>query len=220
MMGLPASWPPRPGDSVRIKICGFTREDEARTAIDLGVDALGFNFFPKSKRALPWPQAGEWISRLPAGACRVALLVQPSPEEVREVAESGIFDLLQFHGGESPELCEISSRPWIRAASAEDAQWPRYAAGTWLVDALAAPGEFGGTGRLANWEAAAALVQRHPQQPIFLAGGLHPENVAEAIERVRPLGVDIAGGVESAPGRKDAALMQALVAAVRRGSVV
>jgi phosphoribosylanthranilate isomerase len=203
---------------VRIKVCGFTQEDEARAAIDLGVDALGFNFFPGSRRALSWPQAGEWISRLPAGACRVALLVQPSPEEVLSFAQAGIFDLLQFHGGEPPSLCEVSSLPWIRAAPAGDAQWSLYASGCWLVDASAAKGEYGGTGRLADWEAAASLVRHHPGQAIFLAGGLHPGNVGEAVARVRPSGVDVAGGVESAPGRKDVEQMRALVAAVRKVS--
>lgn len=221
LMRLPTCWPPRPPGTVRVKVCGLTREDEARAAVDLGVDALGFNFFPGSRRALRWPEAGEWIARLPGpgperGACRVAVLVQPSLAEVQALAGSGIFDLLQFHGGEPPEFCDRSPLPYIRAATAEDSQWPLFAEATWLVDAAAARGEYGGTGRLANWGAAARLVQDHCGQPVLLAGGLHPDNVVQAVEQVRPFGVDVAGGVESAPGRKDVARMRALVTAVRQ----
>lgn len=200
---------------VLVKFCGFMDAESARIALDLGVDALGFNFYAGSRRALPWPAAGEWIDRLPRTARRVAVLVRPSNEIVHEMAASGIFDVLQFHGGESPAFCRLSPLPYIRAGTAGDECWADFSEATWLVDA-AAPGEYGGTGRLADWAGAASLVQTHPEQKIFLAGGLHPENVAEALRRVRPYGVDVAGGVESAPGRKDATLMEAFLREVRR----
>lgn len=210
-------WPGRAIEGVRIKICGLTREEEARAAVDLGVDALGFNFYSQSRRALSWPQAAEWIDRLPRApeVCRVAVVVQPSSETLQEMVRSGVFDLVQFHGGERAEFCAQCPIPYLRAAAASDADWPRFAQAGWLVDAVAAPGEFGGTGKLADWEAAAQLVRQNPGHPIFLAGGLNPHNVRRAVEAVRPWGVDVAGGVESAPGRKDAGLMKALVQAVR-----
>lgn len=220
-------WPDhRPGDIV-VKICGVTSLEDALMASEAGADALGFNFWPHSKRALPWPAASEWIAefaRLKAATLRIAVLVQPSEVLVAELAWSGLFHALQFHGGEPPELCAASPLPALRAAPAEDARWEHYPFCDWLVDAApsqagptqsSTPPEFGGSGRLANWEAAARLVHQHPQRRILLAGGLRPGNVAEAVRAVHPFGVDTASGVESAPGRKDARLVRQFVEQAR-----
>lgn len=223
----PVPWPEAPQFGIVVKICGVTCLDDALMCAEAGADALGFNFWPHSKRALPWPAAGKWIAefarRSPA-SLRIAVLVQPSEALIAELASSNLFHALQFHGGEPPELCAASPLPAIRAAPAEDSRWEAYPTCDWLVDAAPSqPGktanttlpEFGGSGRLANWEAAASLVTQYPRHRILLAGGLNAGNVADAIRTVRPFGVDTASGVESAPGRKNRDMVLKFIQAAR-----
>jgi phosphoribosylanthranilate isomerase len=201
-----------------VKVCGLTREEDAHAAIDAGVDALGFNFYPQSKRAVRLTDISPWLKKLPSDIGRVAIVVHPDEALLRELTHSGLFHALQFHGGETPEFCAawggdfyIKARPISDIASADAALADP--ASCLLLDAHA-PGVHGGTGRTIDWELAAGVVEA-AARPVVLSGGLRPDNVAEAVRLVRPAAVDTASGVESAPGVKDAALMRSFVAAVR-----
>jgi phosphoribosylanthranilate isomerase len=204
----------RPG----VKVCGVTREEDARAAIEAGVDALGFNFYPRSKRVVRWADVAVWIGRLPPEIGRVAVVVDPEDGLLRELCESGLFHAIQFHGGETPEFCvRHAGGFYIKArAIADEASAAAAAvdpAPCLLLDAHA-PGVFGGTGQVIDWSLA-ARVTRSAAVPVVLSGGLKPDNVAAAVAQVRPAAVDTASGVESAPGLKDAAKMRDFVAAVR-----
>ena len=200
----------------RIKICGFTRPDDAREAARLGVDAIGLVFYAPSPRAVDVTQARTIVDALPPFVTTVGLFVDAPADEVRGVLERLPLDLLQFHGDEAPDYCAQFGRPWLKAIRMrgdidlrEEAERYREARGL-LLDAYR-PGTPGGTGEAFEWE----RVPRDLALPVVLAGGLDPENVAQAIATVRPYAVDLSGGVESAKGIKDVARMAALVAAVR-----
>ncbi|MFZ9931580.1 MAG: phosphoribosylanthranilate isomerase [Chthoniobacterales bacterium] len=206
------------GGRTGVKVCGFTREEDALAAIEAGVDALGFNFYPRSKRAVHLAQIAPWLQKLPGEIGRVAIVVHPDEALLRELDRSGLFHALQFHGGEAPEFCAawggdfyIKARPIRDTASADAALADP--APCLLLDAHA-PGVHGGTGRTIDWQLAASVAGA-AARPVVLSGGLRPDNVAEAIGQVRPVAVDTASGVESAPGIKDAAQMRRFVAAVR-----
>lgn len=206
------------GGRTGIKFCGLTREEDALAAIEAGADALGFNFYAKSKRHVHLGDVAEWIARLPADVARVAVVVQPDEALLRTLQTPGLFHAFQFHGGESPDFCArwggdfyVKACPVSGDASAQAASDDP--APCLLLDAHA-PGEFGGTGRIIDWTLAARVV-RESSRPVVLSGGLHADNVRGAIEAVRPVAVDTASGVESAPGIKDAVKMKAFVAAVR-----
>ncbi|MEX1110592.1 MAG: phosphoribosylanthranilate isomerase [Chthoniobacterales bacterium] len=206
------------GGRTGVKVCGITREQDALAAIEAGVDALGFNFYDKSKRAVRLDGIAGWVARLPENTGRVAVVVQPDEDLLRALQASGLFHALQFHGGEPADFCArwggefyvkacpVSDHPSSTAASLDPAP-------CLLLDAHA-PGVFGGTGQVIDWSLAAGVV-RSAQCPVVLSGGLHPGNAAAAIAAVRPAAVDTASGVESAPGVKDADQMRALVEAVR-----
>lgn len=203
---------------VRVKICGLTSTEDSLQAIEAGADALGFNFYPPSKRALSPADAFPWIAELPDGPSRVAVVVNPDARLLRQILEAGIFDLVQFHGDETPSDCAASSLPWIKALPATGAMNETAASHLtpWILfDAVAGAGEYGGTGEVADWKAVAASRLALPEKKIFLAGGLNPENVQEAVEVVRPFAVDVAGGVESAPGKKDEVRMRDFIRAAQ-----
>lgn len=205
------------GGRIGVKICGITREEDALAAIAAGVDALGFNFYSRSKRAVRLDDIASWVGRLPADIARVAVVVRPGEPLLRDLVQSGLFHALQFHGGEDPEFCAawgggfyikacpISDRASVGGALADPAPCV-------LLDAHA-PGQHGGTGRTIDW-ALASRITRSAVRPVVLSGGLRPENAADAVQQVRPIAVDTASGVESAPGIKDAALMRDFVRAV------
>lgn len=201
-----------------IKMCGFRREEEALAGIAMGADALGFNFHPGSKRYLPFDEGRRWIGSLPGGVARVAVVVHPVPGLLSELMASGLFDAVQFHGGETAEECSAARGMFVLKALAPENQAAVEAAAAFPADGLLldapAPGEYGGTGRLADWEMAAACAARDPR-PVVLAGGLRPDNVAAAVRRVSPASVDVASGIEDAAGHKDPARMRAFVEAVR-----
>ncbi|MEX1044645.1 MAG: phosphoribosylanthranilate isomerase [Chthoniobacterales bacterium] len=206
------------GGRTGVKVCGLTREEDALAAVDAGVDALGFNFYARSKRAVRLEDIAPWVARLPAEVGRVAVLVQPDEPLLRVLRDSGLFHALQFHGGEVTDFCaRWGGDFYIKACPLPDEAAAAAAAADpapcVLLDAHA-PGVFGGTGRVIDWSLAAGVV-RAAGRPVVLSGGLNPENVAAAVEAVRPVAVDTASGVESAPGIKDADKMRALVAAVR-----
>lgn len=206
------------GGRTGVKVCGITREEDALDAIDAGVDALGFNFYPQSKRAVRLADIAAWVEKLPAGIARVAVVVQPDDVLLRELTRAGLFHALQFHGGETPGLCAAWGGDfYIKACPISD---PASAAAALadpapclLLDAHA-PGVHGGTGTTIDWSLAGDVVAA-AGRPVVLSGGLRPDNVAGAVHRVSPTAVDTASGVESSPGIKDAALMRALVAAVK-----
>ncbi len=188
---------------VKVKICGITRLDDALAAVRLGADALGFNFWPRSKRYLPPAQARAIVRRLPAFVTAVGVFVDPSRDEVlRAVDQSGIA-VAQLHGDEEPALCASLSVPVLKAIRLSGprsvAQLAAYEVQGFLLDAPSAA--YGGSGTTCDWSLAAAVAR---ELPIGLAGGLHPDNVAEAVRTVGPWAVDVASGVESAPGVKDA----------------
>ena len=197
---------------VRIKVCGMTRAEDVAAAAELGVDAVGLIFHPKSPRHLDIVQAQAITAGLPAFVTLTALFLDPEPQVVREVLDQTRVELLQFHGDEPPEFCRGFGRPYIKAVpmggGAELADYARrYAdAAALLLDSHAA-GQNGGTGRSFDWSAVPTV----EGPPLILAGGLNPGNVAAAIRLVRPYGVDVASGVERAPGVKDRDKMSAFV---------
>ena len=188
---------------VRVKICGITNSDDARHAADCGADALGFVFYAGSPRCVTPEQVREIVAGLPPFVTRVGLFVNENPGRIRAIVGACGLDVVQLHGDEPPEACVLPPCRVIKGVrprrEADLAAMAAYPVAALLVDA-AVPGEFGGTGQRADWELAAQLAAR---QRVILAGGLTPANVAAAVRQVRPYGVDVASGVESAAGRKD-----------------
>jgi phosphoribosylanthranilate isomerase len=211
----------RPLVRPRVKICGITNAADARAAIEFGADALGFNFFSGSKRYLPLATAAEWISELPLEIVKVAVLVDAGWEEATAMAALPFIDALQLHGSETPQFCRRLAAEEIQFAKALPVttahsllNLPSFFTKTVILDSSRA-GEFGGSGRMFPWEIAREFVEAHPGLRLVLAGGLTPENVARAVEIVRPFGVDVTTGVESSPGQKDHGLIRAFVAAAQ-----
>lgn len=200
--------------TVLIKICGITRVDDALAAVRLGADWIGFNFWPRSRRYVAPRAAAEIVAALPPSILPVGVFVDPSAAELAEVVRVSGVRAVQLHGDEPPEFCAASPVPVVKGIRVRDshslAQLATYEVAGFLLDS-ATPG-YGGSGTPFDWalaaEAAAAV-------PVWLAGGLTPENVGEAVQRVRPHGVDVASGVESAPGVKDLAKMEAFIRAAK-----
>jgi phosphoribosylanthranilate isomerase len=200
---------------VKIKICGITELDDALHAIACGADALGFVFYERSPRAITRKRAQTIIAALPPFVTVVGLFVNEDPRTVREIADECGLDVIQYHGDESPETLRMAPRRAIRALRVRESdtldEINRYPASGLLLDAWVT-GAFGGTGVLCNWEIAAEIAKK---RPVILAGGLTPENVAAAIQTVRPYGVDVSSGVEEAPGRKDHKKVAAFIKAAQ-----
>ena len=196
----------------RVKICGITRPDHARAAAGLGADAIGLMFYEPSPRYVTRARARAVCAALPPLVSIVAVFVNPEPREVEAVIEDLPVDLLQFHGDEPAELCAKSGKPYVKAVrvrSRDDvvnaaARYPD--ARALLLDAHH-DALWGGTGARFDWN----VVPDDVGRPVVLAGGLTPGNVAGAIRRVRPFAVDVSGGVESAPGEKDAGSMERFI---------
>ncbi len=202
--------------NVKVKICGNTNLADALAAVEAGADALGFIFYDRSPRHILVSDAAEIVRQLPPFVMKVGVFVNP-PEELvlRATAECGL-NLLQFHGDEAPGFCTQFGLMSMKAFRVRDAESLKaladYPTDAWLLDAWS-PKATGGTGETFDWALAAEAVKLG--RPVFLAGGLTPENVAEAIRVVQPFGVDVASGVESVPGRKDHARLRAFIQAVR-----
>lgn len=202
--------------AVRSKICGITRVEDALAAAEAGADAIGLVFYAKSPRAVSVQQARAIIAALPPFVTSVGLFVDASRCELGEILDAVPLDLLQFHGDETPAECDSYGRPYIKALRVkpgEDiaAQVALYESARGVLLDTYVPGIPGGTGEAFDW----SLVPADLRKPVILAGGLTTANVAQAIAQVRPFAVDISGGVESAKGIKDAAKIQAFMAAVR-----
>ncbi|MDQ6625051.1 MAG: phosphoribosylanthranilate isomerase [Verrucomicrobiota bacterium] len=207
--------------ALRVKICGITTEEDARAAAEAGADAIGLNCFRGSKRFLELEPAAVWLSRLPASLIKVAVAVNLPFDQALAIARLPFIDSLQLHGHETPEFCAALKRAGVRfgkALPAADAQSlagaELYATKTIVMDSTAA-GAFGGTGKTFPWEIGRKFVEEHPDVAAILAGGLTPENVAEAVREVRPFGVDVTTGIESSPGRKDHDAVRRFVDAAR-----
>ncbi|TDT41540.1 phosphoribosylanthranilate isomerase [Halospina denitrificans] len=196
-------------DRTRVKICGITRPEDALAAAQAGADAIGLVFYPASARAVTIPQASAICHVLPPFVTVVGLMVNPEAEMVRKHLEALPLDLLQFHGDESAGFCNSFGHPWIKAVRVRDAgvvaqaEEAYHGASGILADAYD-PDQYGGTGRTFNW----GWLPERPSRPLILAGGLNAGNVGDAVRRVRPWAVDVSGGVEDAPGIKNAALIQ------------
>lgn len=196
----------------RVKFCGITQLSDALEAVRLGVDALGFVFYPPSPRNIEINKAAEIISQLPAFVSCVGLFVNSEPEIVEQVLQSTSLDTLQFHGDESREECEQYGWPYLKAVrmkqdiNLETVALDYSSASAILLDTYS-KGTPGGTGEAFDW----ARVPASLSKPIILAGGLSVANVANAIQTVNPYAVDVSGGIEQAKGIKDAAKMAAFV---------
>ena len=212
-----------------IKICGIARPEDARAAAAAGADAIGLNFYPQSPRAIDLDRARAIIAVLPAGMIKVGLFVNAPPAEMCRAYDALGLDLLQLHGDEPPELlAALGGRPVMKAfrPSGTDGLGvvldyletcrrlgclPRLI----LFDAPLTSG-FGGSGKLADWSLAKQYVETAHGPKLVLAGGLKPENIAEAIRATGAMAIDTASGVESAPGIKDPAAIKAFVFAARQ----
>lgn len=201
----------------RVKICGFTRAEDAQVAAHLGADAVGLVFYPPSPRHVSVEQAQAIVAALPAFVTVVGLFVDAAAEEVQAVRKAVRLDLLQFHGDEPPDYCRGFGAPYLKAVRMREgveisvlAREYGDAAGL-LLDAWH-PEEKGGTGSSFDWVRA----RKACDLPIVLAGGLTPGNVAEAIRVARPYAVDVSSGVEATKGIKDREKMAAFLREVNR----
>jgi len=201
---------------VKIKICGITNLEDALLAAELGADALGFIFYPKSPRKVAPETAREIIAQLPPFVASVGVFVDEAAAVVQELAARVGLDWVQLHGQESPEYCRNLGRKVIKGFRIQDEDSLRLLAGyqgaaqALLLDTYK-KGQVGGTGEVFDWYLSR---KAKPYGRIILAGGLTPENVAQAIAAARPQAVDAASGTEAAPGRKDPAKLRAFFAAI------
>jgi phosphoribosylanthranilate isomerase len=200
---------------VKVKICGNTRLEDALLAAELGADALGFIFYRGSPRAVTEKTVKAIVAQLPPFVQTVGVFVDEKAERVNRIAESCGLDFVQLHGEESPAYCKTIRRRVLKAFRVRDAESLRpigkYRVAGFLLDAFV-PDKPGGTGTVCDWD----LVRRASRWgPVILAGGLHPRNVAEAIRRAKPYGVDVCSGVERSPGIKDPKRLTAFLRAVK-----
>lgn len=206
--------------STAIKICGITRLEDALAAARAGADAIGLVFHAVSPRCVTVAKAAEIMRAVPSEITTVGLFVNASADEVRAVLAEAPVELLQFHGDEAPEFCRQFGRPYVKAVRMGPGvnliQYARtyHDAKALLLDTLV-EGVQGGSGITFDW----SLIPHDLSLPIILSGGLTPENVTEAVRRVRPLAVDVSSGVESAKGIKDASRIAAFIKGVRNADV-
>lgn len=203
---------------IKIKICGITNLDDALAAADAGADALGFNFYKKSPRCIEPSKAAEIIAQLPPFIIPVGLFVNEREEKIREIQHLTCLQAVQLHGDESPEFCQRFGERVIKAFQIKNKEslknMAHYHVGAFLLDSYK-NGERGGTGETFDWHLA---VVAKTFGRIILAGGLTPDNVAEAVKLVQPYAVDVASGVEKEKGVKDHAKMKKFIVEVRRAS--
>ncbi len=202
----------------RIKICGFTRLSDALYAAEAGADALGFVFVSASKRNIEIDEAASICAQVPAFVTKVGLFLDNPAADVHQALQS-IPDLVpQFHGNESPDYCQSFARPYIKAVGATQETMPdaatlaAYKSAVGFLYDSHSPGTLGGTGKTFDWSALAHA----SDTPLILAGGLGVDNIAHAINTVRPYAVDVSSGVEQAKGIKDDTLVRQFIASVRR----
>ena len=198
-----------------IKICGLTRPEDADLAAELGAWAVGINFWDQSPRYVPLDQAVELGSLLKRRTQVVGVFVNPTLEEVAKAVEDAHLNMVQLHGDEGVQFCsEVARKTGAKvikafpvASSADVHNAEAFRTDYHLFDTAAPSKIRGGTGQAFDW---AHMAKRHSEIPAILAGGINPENAAEAIEVAQPFAIDVASGIESDPGVKDAVLMRAL----------
>jgi phosphoribosylanthranilate isomerase len=203
----------------RVKICGITRPGDAQAAAQAGADAIGLVFYPPSPRYLSVERAVEIRDALAPFVQTVALFVNADPATIAQVLGRVRPSMLQFHGDETPQFCGQFGMPYVKACRVRQGVdlleylRPYAGAAAWLLDSFVE--EYGGVGERFDWSLIPSSRERH----LILSGGLDPKNVGEAVRRVRPWGVDVSSGVESAKGIKDPARMAAFIAEVRNADV-
>lgn len=204
------------GVDVKVKICGITSVEDALAAAEAGADAIGLMFYEKSPRCVSLEQAEMISHQLPPYILRVGVFVNPEPGLVGSAMAHCGLTMLQFHGDESNDFCGQFGLMSMKAFRVKDEttleQLANYTTAAFLLDSYVA-GKQGGTGEKFNWDL--AVEAKKFGRPIFLSGGLTPENVAGAVQKVAPFGVDVSSGVEAAPGKKDHKKIRDFVAAVR-----
>jgi phosphoribosylanthranilate isomerase len=203
---------------VKIKICGITKLEDALHATECGADSLGFNFYKKSPRYVEPQKAAEIIAQLPPFIMPVGIFVNEREDKIREIQQLACIPTVQFHGDETPEFCQRFGSHVIKAFQIRDKEslksMAHYRVGAFLLDSYRESMR-GGTGVTFDWHLA---VVAKTFGKIILAGGLTPENVAEAVKLVQPYAVDVAGGVEKEPGVKDHGKVRLFITEVRRAS--
>jgi phosphoribosylanthranilate isomerase len=200
----------------RVKICGITDLEDALMCAKFGADAIGFNFFDGSKRFIKPNEAGSIIEQLSDQIIKFGVFVNATVDEILDTVRITRINVIQLHGDESPDfvsrLRSEAGTPIVKAVRVSDrfdiSSLSAFMVEAFLLDSYSA-GQFGGTGTRFNWDKAISVVELG--SPTYLAGGLVPENVAEAIRIVRPFAVDVASGVESSPGIKDPAKLEAFI---------
>jgi len=204
---------------VEVKICGITTPEDARMCVSAGADAVGFNFFSGSSRYLDPESAIPWIRDLGDQADRVAVVVNPGDSLVEMLREAACFEVIQFHGDESPESCARAGFPrWIKALRVSSPSVLQeslsYETPNLLFDAWTAQA-YGGTGMRLDWDMIRDFAGENPERRLILAGGLNVQNVRQAIRIVRPRAVDVASGVELNPRKKEEYLVREFLRAVK-----
>lgn len=208
-------------ETVSLKICGVTTLDDAQLLAKMGVDALGVNFWPNSKRYIA-PDHASWLLELEGKILRVGVFVNQSCELPLRLIHDGYLDVIQLHGDEQPDDTKefrAAGIPFIKAIGvktrADLLHATEFGAAAILLDAHA-PGIYGGTGEVFDWEVASDFRRQHPDLPIILAGGITPENAGLAAMSVLPAALDIASGAEISPGIKDFQKVAAFLSALHR----
>lgn len=202
----------------RIKICGITNLEDALAAVSFGADSLGF-IFASSPRQVTIEQAGKIIKKLPPFIASIAVVVNERKNNLNQIINSGLFNALQLHGEEKPELCRYLTRKIkiIKSFRVKDKESlkniGRYKVEAILLDTFLSD-KYGGTGVSFNWDLAKKVTKKNC--PVILSGGLNPSNVAAAIKKVRPYAVDTSSGVEKYPGKKDIGLLKKFINEVKK----
>ena len=204
---------------VKIKICGITNLEDALLAVEYGADALGFIFYPPSRRYVEPEKVKEIVAKLPPFIFRVGVFVDEQPEKIGQIVNGCRLDGIQLHGSETPEFCRMFRRRVIKTFQPQNESQVRqisnYKVDAFLLDSYH-PELAGGTGTTFDWELAVAAKMFGP--PVILSGGLNPDNVAEAVRLVKPYGVDVATGVEAFQGKKDRAKLKSFIEQARWAS--
>ncbi|UCD84400.1 MAG: phosphoribosylanthranilate isomerase [Deltaproteobacteria bacterium] len=199
---------------VKIKICGITNLKDALRAVELGADALGFNFYLKSPRLVSEEMANDIIRQLPPFFVPVGIFVNETSERIKKVVGITGIQAIQLHGDESPEFCSQFSKTIIKAIRVKNHESLKnmndYKVNAFLLDSYSP--KYGGSGKTINWELAK---EAKKYGRIILAGGLNPDNIVKAIKEARPYGVDVCSGVEKEPGKKDHEKLKKLIQAVK-----
>lgn len=204
--------------STRIKFCGMTRTEDVQRAIELGVDALGFVFVKESARCLTIGQARKLIEKVPPFVVAVGLFMDTEPCAIEDIIRHTGLNLLQFHGSENEEFCRQFRMPYLKAVPVGSTDSVAgfcagfSSASGFVLDSHAA-GQMGGTGKTFAWH----RIPQSLDRPVVLAGGLTPENVAQAVREARPYAVDVSSGIETTQGIKDTGKMKQFIKETRHG---